>query len=381
MVVAAATAVPRTGQDAIVNRGIAALRQLLPPGWKVDLGAAAPGAEADTGADVLIGLQDPQGVWTQLIVEAKPNFAPRDVETLLGGQLRLLRRLDPTARVVVFAPWLSPRTRALLEEQKVGYLDLTGNVRLQLARPAIVIRTTGAEQNPAPASRGGVSVRGVVAGRVVRLLVDVHPPYTASAIARVAGVSVPYVSRLLMTLDREALVQRGRRGLVVDVDWANLLRRRAETYQLYATNAAQGYLSATGAREAAQRLRQDPSLSYRAVTGSFAAAQRAPIAAPSQLNVYVDDPEATAEAMGLLPADQAADVVLLKPYDFVVLDRSEFVDGLYVVAPSQLALDCLTGNGRMPAEGEALLDWMAQHEAQWRRTSIDAMEPRAATFP
>ena len=29
------------------------------------------------------------------------------------------------------------------------------------------------------------------------------------------------------------------------------------------------------------------------------------------------------------------------------------------VAPSQAVVDCLTGTGRMPAEGEAVLEWMA----------------------
>ena len=215
----------------------------------------------------------------------------------------------------------------------------------------------------------------------MRLLADVGPPYTASAIARVAGVSVPYVSRLLSQLDREALVRRGRQGLVLDVDVPNLLRRRAETYSLYGTNEAKGYLSGTGAREAVRQMRDSPMFQYRAVTGSFAAAQRSPIAAPSQLTLYVDDFEAATQAMSLMPTDQGADVVLLRPYDFVVLDRSEVVDGLQVVAPSQLALDCLSGNGRMPAEGEALLNWMAEHEAEWRRPTIEGMEPRAAILP
>ncbi|MHB8300921.1 MAG: hypothetical protein ACYDDW_20730 [Dermatophilaceae bacterium] len=82
-----------------------------------------------------------------------------------------------------------------------------------------------------------------------------------------------------------------------------------------------------------------------------------------------------------MPTDQGADVVLLRPYDLVVVERLELIDGLHVVAPSQLALDCLSGNGRMPAEGEALLSWMADHEAQWRRSTIEGMEPRGAILP
>ena len=42
------------------------------------------------------------------------------------------------------------------------------------------------------------------------------------------------------------------------------------------------------------------------------------------------------------------------------------VDGLTIVAPSQAAADLLTGSGRMPSEGEELLDWMKDNERVWR---------------
>lgn len=37
----------------------------------------------------------------------------------------------------------------------------------------------------------------------------------------------------------------------------------------------------------------------------------------------------------------------------------------YAALP-QVAVDCLTGPDRMPAEGEALLEWMAANEESWR---------------
>lgn len=215
---------------------------------------------------------------------------------------------------------------------------------------------------------------------MVRFLVDVAPPYTASAVAEFAGVSVPYVSRLLSMLDREALVERGERGLVVGVDWQNLLRVRAEWYQVFGTNEAHGFISGQGAREVVRRLLSDPATIYRAVTGSFAAAQRAPIAATSQLAVYVEDPAATARALGLLPTDEGADVVLLTPYDYIAVDRSVFEEGVRVAAPSQVVLDCLTGSGRMPAEGQALLEWMGADEGRWRRKNTDCMEHRGQVY-
>ena len=43
--------------------------------------------------------------------------------------------------------------------------------------------------------------------------------------------------------------------------------------------------------------------------------------------------------------------------------------------PSQVAADCLTGNGRMPSEGEALVTWMVENQAEWRTPSVKDVTP------
>ncbi len=352
------------------------MRALLPSEWVITEQTPLNGS---VRPDAVVTVADPQGSFARLVIEARERLVPRDVATVVGGRLALLRDLDPYASVLVIAPWLSQRTRDLLTESRVGYLDLTGNALVRLDRPATFIRTTGAANDPAPPVRTAGSLRGRAAGRVVRLLADVRPPYTASAIAGACGVSIPYVSRLLSALDDEVLVRRGPRGLVVDVDWANLLRRRAEVYDVFGTNQARGYLSQAGVREVVGRLPGAPG-AYRAVTGSYAASRIAPVAAPSQLVLYVDDPARSADELGLLPADTGADVVLLTPYDLVVMDKPQELPQFRAVATTQLVLDCLSGNGRMPAEGEALLAWMADRESLWRLPDIAAAGQRGQVF-
>jgi len=41
------------------------------------------------------------------------------------------------------------------------------------------------------------------------------------------------------------------------------------------------------------------------------------------------------------------------------------------VSVAQLAADCLSGMGRMPAEGEAVVKWMTTDENRWRASSFD----------
>ena len=102
------------------------------------------------------------------------------------------------------------------------------------------------------------------------------------------------------------------------------------------------------------------------MTGALGAQRFAPIAPARQAAIYVDDITRAAERLGLRPTDTGANVVLAEPYDPVVFDRSQIRDGLRVVAPSQLAVDLLTGPGRDPSEGNELLDWMGKNENAWR---------------
>jgi hypothetical protein len=286
-----------------------------------------------------------------------------------------------TELVDAAASWLAERmpsgwgiARAARKEAESS-LDLTGNARLKLDNPAVFIQSAGAQRNPRPPTRGPASLRGAKAARLVRLLADVKPPYGVRELATAADLTAGYVSRLLDALDRDALVRRGKRGVVEDVDVSALLRAWATTYDVFKPDLVSSFVAGKGA---AALLGQLPALTAPClVTGSFAAVRLAPVAAPSMLVVYCQDIAATAQQLGLLPADEGANVSLLRPFDDVVWARASTVEGVSYAAPSQVAVDCLTGNGRMPAEGEALLKWMAEDEGRWR---AGALPPRPSTL-
>jgi hypothetical protein len=319
------------------------------------------------------------GTSTTVAVEARRSFSPRDAELLFSGVARSLRALASHIPVLVVAPWLSPRTQELLAAENINYLDLAGNARLQLDNPALYLKFVGAQRNPAPAARGQARLRGPKAGRLVRLLADVRPPYGVRDIAAAANLSPGYVSRLLEALDREALIDRDPRGPVQSVDLAALLRRWAESYDVFKANNATAFLAPAGPAAVLERLTNAQGVRRVAITGSFAAVRLAPVAAPAFLTLYCDDATALADELRLLPADTGANVALLRPYDPVVWTRTERDDGLLYAAVSQVAVDCLTGNGRMPAEGEALLGWMSENEARWRAAALDEFAPIAET--
>jgi len=92
----------------------------------------------------------------------------------------------------------------------------------------------------------------------------------------------------------------------------------------------------------------------------------APVVEARLVAIYVQDIDKAAEEFGLRPVEKGANVVLARPFDSVVFDRTTKKDEIVYASPSQIAVDLLTGTGRSPAEAEELLSWMESNELLWR---------------
>jgi hypothetical protein len=130
------------------------------------------------------------------------------------------------------------------------------------------------------------------------------------------------------------------------------------------SNWTNQYLEPRGFNALGRKLSESDS--KYAVTGSIAAAGMAPVAEARLATIYVPDLDEAAAEFELRPVERGANVVLARPFDPVVFDRTRVRDGVVCAAPSQVAVDLLTGTGRNPAEGEAVLSWMANNEPLWR---------------
>ena len=335
------------------------IQRRLPAGWEARALAPARAARTPLPVDGTLSVGRKGTITTRVQVEAKNRIEPKDVDYLAAT-------LRPTAEqpVLIAAPFLSPRTQARLRSRGFSYADLTGNVRLTLTEPGLFIETTGARENPAPSSRARKSLKGPKAGRLVRALCDFQPPVGLRELAKRAGIDPGYASRVVDFLDREALITRTTRGPITTVDWRALLNRWSQEYSPFARQGATMYLAARGIPAVIERLKKT-KVTY-AVTGSWAAAEVAPVAGPRLLMVYVDDPADVEKALDLRPGDAGANVAILTPFDDIVFERTSTKGGVTVAAISQVAADLLTSPGRGPNEAEALIDWIQQNEATWR---------------
>jgi hypothetical protein len=265
----------------------------------------------------------------------------------------------------VVARFLSAGTRERLREAALGYLDLTGNVRIAIPSPGLYIETQGASEDPERAERPTRSLRGAKAGRIVRSLIGRRRPAGVRELASGTQVDAGYVSRVLALLDSEALVTRVGRGRMQGVDWPSLLRRWAQESPLEARGTMRTYLEPRGQTALLAQLAK--SHERYVVTGGVAAAAFAP-AAPTRLAMlWIRDATAAAARLNLRPVDSGTNVLLIEPNDEGVFDGAEQRDGVWYAAPSQVAADLLTSPGRGPAEGEELISWMQANEEKWRR--------------
>lgn len=336
------------------------LKARLPRGWKTRFKALS--TARNRGADAVLDIVGPDGAKARFAVAIKSRLFPRAIPAV-KAQLA-----DYSAGPgLVIAAFLTPSTRQRLQAFDLNYLDLTGNVRLTLSRPAVYLETQGAAGDPTPAKEPGRSLRGHKAGRIVRALCDFSPPLPISDLAGKATVDVSYASRLVEWLAREALLERRPRGAVETVDRRALIRRWASDYAVLTSNTAAGYIDPRGLDNLIRSLRSMAVRGRYAVTGSWVANKLAPVAASKLAMIYADDVDAIAKALKLRPTDAGTNVMLLSPFDDVVFERTWTADGLTLVAPSQAAVDLMTSPGRGPAEAEAVLEILAKPSSRGSR--------------
>ena len=210
----------------------------------------------------------------------------------------------------------------MLTESGWSYIDTTGNAYLSMDRPGLFISSDGATRDPSPKQSAGPNLRGPRAWALQRTLVEMLPTYGVSELSAALGIDAGYVSRLLGALSEE-------------------LRDLSSS-----------------------------KLKGWAVTGSFAASRRVSVTAPEIAVVFTEDPERLAGAMRLRPVRNGGNVVTALPYDRIVFERTWQEDNIVYASLAQTVMDCMTGFGRMPAEADALLDWMRRRAPRWQAPSL-----------
>lgn len=346
---------------------LGALNARLPTGWTlIEREEMPPGPKR---ADAILRLTDPTGTATDLFVEAKRVIERRDLGRIRDRLGNIIREFGGDAKGLVAGRYLSPQVRTDLAQFGLAYIDATGNMRIALDSPAIFLADHVTDRDPwrGPGRPRG-NLKGEPAARIVRTLIDYRGPLSISGILKLSGASTGATYRVRDHLVEEGLLEHLPDATYRVPEWQKLLREWAADYALLPVST-RTFISPRGIESLRVRAAETSGFRY-AVTGSFAAEEWAPYAPAKLARVYVQDIDAAVAWLDLRPTDVGQNVLLVEPKDprSVVFENTWTArDGVTLAAPSQVAVDLLNGPGRNPAEGEALIAWMAANEEAWRK--------------
>lgn len=341
-----------------------ALQERLPAGWTVD--APEPTSGPDTGIDAFLDFSAPSGESVRVAIEMKSVVEPRNV-IRLQERLETARNSDVWDIGLLAARYLSPPVRKRLINAGLSFVDATGNIYIRSDTPPVFIRDQGLDQDPwrGPGRPRG-TLKGSPAAQVVRALIDTPGPWRIRDLIASAQASTGSVYRVVEFLESEDLLLRNSDATISVPDWASILRRWSTDYEFLTTNNVSRWIAPRGIDSVISAACNTDPASY-AVTGSVAAATWASYAPARSLMAYTDSTTETVKRWGLRPTDTGANVLLAEPaYPSLTRNSLQREDGLSVAAPAQVAADLLTGPGRAPSEAEELIDWMVNHESDWR---------------
>lgn len=331
----------------------ATLTDALPKAWRARVRPAP-----DRGADAELRLEGPTGSRATARVEFKTRLEPAQ----LTAQLQQLNQLGP--RLVMVADSVSPRVREILERARVNWVELNGDIRLELG-PVFISR-----EAPRPRVRAGNDgtrryVADLFSGgalRIVRwLLIEPGRKWPVSELSSRARVSPGLVSRTLATLARDGYISRDASGFRL-VDGAGLLEKWATAPppdEIVETGVT---LEGPGEVLRAVAAKRGSGDDY-ALTAEAGADRVAPFARYSRAELYVRDLDEWKRYLKLTPVPVGGNVVLIKSNDPGVFDGSSIRDGLVVVSVPQLYVDLV----RRESVGSTAAAFMRQRVDALRR--------------
>lgn len=315
----------------------------------------------------------------RVLGEIKPAFTPRLLEEI-APWIKRLKALRSDVAVAVIAPVLSAQAQAFCMQNGIDFLDLAGNIFINVAgkftlqRTGMRSRGVGERVTEGPSTINAFSGRS---SRVLRVLLEKPKTWSITEIARelvgesarfrqiAPGIAVDFaislgsVSKAVARLEDQILVRR--RGTEVAVpEPSRLLREWAEKYReryrwrlrsAFQTNNPFGpeLQSISGGLES---LGAGPC----AFSGAMAASIEAPFVDIEIIDIFLASKETDAKLPTLKSQPSTgAPLRFLYPYDEGVFMYAERIGKALVVSRVQAYLDLYARGGRDLKQAEFLL--------------------------
>ena len=324
----------------------------------------------------------------QVLGEIKPSFSPRLLEEI-GPWIRRLKSLRADISVAVLAPVLSPQAQAFCIQNGIDFLDLAGNVFINVPGKFTLQRSGMRASSRSGATTENVRSANVFSGRfsrVLRVLLENPKSWTVTEIARELeaestrfserfpnaavdfGISLGSVSKAVAGLEEQLGVRR-RGTAVIVAEPVRLLQQWGEKYKeryrwRLRSSFQTGNPFGSDLADIADGIGRTIQGAY-AFSGAIAAASDAPFVDIDLVDIFVLNGQLEAELRDLKSRPNTGPKLrFITPYDAGVFMYSKPVGTALVVSPIQAYLDLYARGGRDLKQAEYLLNNVIQ--PKWR---------------
>jgi len=330
--------------------------------------------------DVMLELQFGENKVT-VYGEVQNSCTPKLAQQI-APWLASLKQAKKNAAFALICPVLSPETQAVCDENNIDFIDLAGNISINVPGK-FLLRRIGIKARIKIRPPGYRDPFSGASSRVVRVLLEKPKQWRLTDIGEELVLeskrnclanqnfqaSAGSISKVLRTLEEELLLRRGDSKIVVPEPrrllsrWADKYKERFRWYLRRSFKIVNPFGEVP--RLVAAALGEQVGYSSFAFTGAAAAQFTAPFVDLDRIDIFLADPAAGSKLRALTTTVGAGpDLRVFYPYDVGVFMYCRLVGGFPLVSPIQTYLDLFAQGGRDQKQADYLLERVI--EPGWR---------------
>lgn len=267
--------------------------------------------------------------------------------------------VDKRTYTVIIAPYISEVSEKICTEKGIGYLDYAGNCLLQVH--SLYINEKG-NKNTLVQRRGQKSIferSSVVSSMILReIFEDTKKCWKLKHLSEKVGCSIGQVSKVKEFLCKNMWVEMTGEGLrIIKAEeilraWQEVYGKKdLEAYACYSLDIPSVF------EQKLEDMKKHHAIDYY-LTGFSGGVRYAPVVRYSKVHVFIE-PESIEEAMGFLGCKQVssgANVMIYPLEEICYQAGARMKNGVSVVSPVQIYLDCMQLKGRGEEIAEAVME-------------------------
>ncbi len=276
---------------------------------------------------------------TTFVIEVKSIGEPRYIEQAIT-QVNVLSKEIQNSYPVVASSCISETSQKICKNSNVGYIDLLGNIYIDLPHIHIEKESKKTKQVEKKKQK---QLFSPVATRIIRsILNQPKESWTLQSLSDKSNVSLGYAHRVVEKLIDKKFIERNKVYKLVLSDKTRLLDKWRENYS-FNDNVIYSYYTFEKNKNTLfnkiQKTSKSINSSY-ALTLHSGASFIAPYVRYTDVHLYIkSNMNEWIKQLDLRPVESGANIYLIKPYDEGVMKHLQTSKGNKIVSNIQLYLD------------------------------------------